>query len=203
MRGSVEQLLFYHGFSPRQLLACRQVCKRWATLLCEDRFWWRHYAALPKRLLALLPPLQQQQSLRTWYMGIAQRIHSYFDCTSLVLPRDQQLWEAMLLVTAPDSVRLKSMGGPGVQCWTRIEYPDTAPLAVALTIRVYTAQELALRALTTSPRRRRRKRSRETLEVYTWCDQERRDERLPASRLSECLLGVLLDGRPLNKRAPP
>jgi len=174
------------------------VCKRWAALLSEQRFWYRHVAALPTPLLPLLgvPPTAAGPLWR-WYVEVTGRVRTYWD-GPLMRPRAQPLWDALLWVAA---------GGGGVQleavtvpCVTYVRRPGRPTLTVSLAGRAFSAAEREVRRSWLYSRRYKKRKCfdefpQATLIVHVWCSAERRTHTVTPAVLSERLLGVLLDGR--------
>lgn len=184
MRGCAEQLIFYLGFSPRQLIEGRLVCKRWAALLVDDRFWWRHLGALPARIEA---PLRGSCCIYAWYVELAYAVRTYFE-GPLGRQRDQQLWEALLLAGLGETdATLTPISNT---CLTRIERGGGSCVVVALASRHFKSYELELRRATA-----RKRRKRETLVLHLWYGDEAREVAMLPQVLCKRLLGLLLDGR--------
>lgn len=188
----VWELVFYLGLTPRQLVSSRLVCRRWASLLVQDRFWHRHLAALPPRISPLLGP-QPRHNLYAWYMTLAATVRHYFDEQSLDRQRDQQLWEAMLLAstsstTAEDSVTLTAIGN---QCLTRVER-DGRCVVVALAMRYFQPHQVELRRL-----RKKRKYHDPSLErvlaLHLWYGDEAKERMLSPGELVSRLLATLFE----------
>lgn len=82
MEGLVAQLVFHHGFEPRQLIGYQCVCREWRDLLRQDRFWWRHFHHLHATTWHNASQLISSQRGDTHYQrysAFAQRVLTLFD----------------------------------------------------------------------------------------------------------------------------
>lgn len=197
----IEVLVFYLGFTPRQLLLGRCVCKRWAALLSEQRFWYRHVAALPPPLLPLLGVPTGAMSLWRWYAEVAGRVRTYWDGPVMRL-RSQALWEALLWAAAGGGEALH-FEAASVGCVSYVRRPGKPALTVSLGARVFSPPQREVRRAWVYGQVRKRQRALDHEDILTtvpiihvWCSAERRAQTLVPAALSERLLGILLDGRP-------
>jgi hypothetical protein len=133
------------------------VCKRWAALLREDRFWRRHHEALReraplleaalKKTVVLAPPTM---TLSVWYERVAQWVLGCFEPSDgkSPPPLKTSLWEAMLwsALGGEQCVRftVHALRYDGIT--TQIELVPTGHTGfVALRWYEFTQQEVSLR----------------------------------------------------------
>lgn len=197
----VEELVFYFGrLSPRQFFCARLVCKRWAALLTQDRFWRRQLDQLPQSISPLLGPLPRLR-IYEWYAKLGHRIRTYFEGT-LERERDQCLWNAMLLAgMTPAPATPTTLTALGKQCLTRVER-SCVVVVVALASRNWQRYEIELRKETQNARKRRRRQHSssaddddddKTLVLHLWYGESAKEVRLLPHILSDRLAALVFD----------